>query len=201
MFLILESSSSRPSCPVMQTASFVGRVAAPAAASGPSAFELSGVRLSMSKAKLRSRTLKDFRNNILLDQQPHHHHHQIIIKTIINNKNRHHHHRQHRPTRALGIARHAQELASLSKLVNLRISMNRGKLRCAKTRDTKPPQNRSQTDFQSLPRCWKSPVLLDEGNRSCTNGCSVERESPSKTGAQRSCPTSAMQTEPMNYSK
>ena len=31
-----------------------------------------------------------------------------------------------------------------------------------------------------LPRSWKSPALLDEENSSCTNGCSVEWESPSK---------------------
>ena len=47
-----------------------------------------------------------------------------------------------------------------------------------------------------LPRSWKSPALLDEGNSSCTKGCSVEWESSSKTGAQLSCSTSAMQTKP-----
>ena len=47
-----------------------------------------------------------------------------------------------------------------------------------------------------LPRSWKSPALLDEGNSSCTKGCSVEWESRSKTGAQLSCSTSAMPTKP-----
>ena len=47
-----------------------------------------------------------------------------------------------------------------------------------------------------LLRSWKSPALLDEGNSSCTKGRSAERESSSKTGAQLSCSTSAMQTRP-----
>ena len=47
-----------------------------------------------------------------------------------------------------------------------------------------------------LPCGWKSPALLDEGNSSCTKGCSAEWESSTQNRCTARRTTSAMQTKP-----